>query len=104
MAELGLRGSDETFLVLVEMETKDKVNLANQEGLILAAKYNADFVRLSFESTGELLKTIGKYITLMLESYYHPASVIGEEAEQQEEGDYELNYISRDKQREMEEN
>ncbi|MBS1890232.1 MAG: hypothetical protein JST59_02990 [Actinobacteria bacterium] len=85
------------------METKDKVNLANQEGQILAVKYNADFVRLSFENTGELLRTISKYISQMLESYYHPTSVIGEEDEQHDEGEYELNYISRDKQREIEE-
>jgi hypothetical protein len=73
--------------------------------LILAAKYNADFVRLSFENTGELLRTISRYISMMLESYYHPTSVIGEEEEHhdEEEAEYELNYISRDKQRELEE-
>jgi len=69
----------------------------------MAAKYNADFVRLSFENTGELLRTISRYISLMLESYYHPTSVIGEEEEPHEDAEYELNYISRDKQRELEE-
>jgi hypothetical protein len=60
------------------MESKDKVNLVNQEGQILANKYRADFVKLTFENTGELLSNIGKYITQMLDSYYHPSSVIGE--------------------------
>lgn len=61
---------------------------------------------------------ISKYITSMLGSYYHPSSVIGEEDEHEEDErkgnisqhtplppppqpiDYELNYITKDKEQE----
>lgn len=87
--------------MIVEMETKDKLNLAQMEGVLLAQKYHADYVKLTFENTGELLNNISRYINQMLEGYYNPTSVIGEEDEQQSEDakhEYELNYMTREKQ------
>lgn len=80
-----MKGNDETFMIVVEMETKDKLNIAQMEGMLLAQKYHADYVKLTFENTGELLGNISRYINQMLESYYNPTSVIGEEDEQQSE-------------------
>jgi 3'-phosphoadenosine 5'-phosphosulfate (PAPS) 3'-phosphatase len=82
---------------------------------LLASKYKADFIKLSFENSGDLLQMINRYITQMLQSYYHPSSVIGEEEEEHREEeeedekqpqappaviDYELNYISKEKEEE----
>lgn len=66
------------------------------EGALLSKKYQGKFIKLSYENSEEIVSIIKSYVHTMIQNYYFPQEIINEEEDMEEDQkQYELNYVSK---------